>query len=165
MAIKKLGTIVNFFGLKGQLKVSVSTSQAEERFKVGKKIILKNNQNEDETFIINYFRAKDSRIVILGLDGYNNINQIQWMIGKDIYANVRAPKGQFFFDELAGMNVYTDNGELVGLVDTIVTMKERNYLLINKTTYIPFLMDTFIQSVDKKEKKIILTALGTETTK
>ena len=39
MAIKKIGTIVNFFGLKGQLKVSVSSSQAEERFKVRRRDI------------------------------------------------------------------------------------------------------------------------------
>ena len=165
MAIKKIGTIVNFFGLKGQLKVSVSSSQAEERFKVGKKIILKNNQNEDETFLITYSRTKDSRIVIIGLEGFDDINDIQWMIGKEIFANVRPPKGQFFFDELAGMNVYKDDETLLGKVDSVVTMPAGDYLVINKTTYIPFIMDKFIQSVDKKEKKIVLTALGTEVTK
>lgn len=165
MAIKKLGTIVNFFGLKGQLKVSVSTTQVEERFKVGKKIILKNANNEDENYTINYFRQKDSRIVIIGLEGFDDINDIQWMIGKDIFANVRPPKGQFFFDELVGMSVYTDEDKLLGTVDTIVTMPGGDYLVINKKIYIPFIQEKFIQSVDKKAKKIVLTALGTETTK
>ncbi len=165
MAIKKIGTIVNFFGLKGQLKVSVSTSQAEKRFEVGKKIILKNGMNEDETYVISYFRAKDSRIVIIGLEGYDGINEIQGFIGKDIYADVRAPKGQFFFDDLVGMSVYRDDNTLVGTVDTVVKMPGGDYLLINKTIYVPFITEKFIQSVDKKEKKITLTALGTEVTK
>ena len=165
MAIKKIGNIVNSFGLKGQLKVSVSSSQAEKRFEVGKKIILKNNMNEDETHIISYYRAKDSRIVIIGLEGYDDINQIQGFIKKDIFADVRAPKGQFFFDDLVGMSVYRDDESLVGTVDTVVTMPAGNYLVINKSIYVPFITEKFIQSVDKKSKKITLTALGTEVTK
>jgi len=37
MAKKKIGRICNFFGLKGQLKVQVSSTTAVDRFKVGKK--------------------------------------------------------------------------------------------------------------------------------
>ena len=165
MAIKKIGTIVNFFGLKGQLKISLSTTQADERFKVGKKIILKNNLNEDEEYTIKSVMVKNSRIYVIGLEGFDDINQIQWMIGKDVFANVRPPKGQFFFDDLVGMEVYTDIGELVGKVDTVASMPGGDYLVINKSIYIPFIVDKFIQSVDKKEKKITLTELGTETTK
>ena len=33
MAKKQIGKIVNFFGLKGQLKVSVTSSSASERFR------------------------------------------------------------------------------------------------------------------------------------
>ena len=40
-----------------------------------------------------------------------------------------------------------------------------DYLVIEKKIYIPFLLKKFVESVDKKEKKIVLTALGTETTK
>lgn len=165
MALKKLGTIVNFFGLKGQLKVSVSTSQAEERFKPGKKVIIKNTMNVDEEFVVKSLMVKNSRIVVIGLEGFDDINDIQWMIGKDIMANVRAPKGSFFFDDLVGMNVVTASGENIGTVDTVTTMPACNYLIVNKTLYIPFLLEKFIANVDKKTKTITLTALGEEVCK
>jgi 16S rRNA processing protein rimM len=165
MALKKLGTIVNFFGLKGQIKVSVTTSQAEERFKPGKKIIIKNTMNQDEEFTIKSLMVKNSRIVVIGLEGYDDINDIQWMIGRDIVANVRAPKGSFFFDDLIGMTVVNSTGELVGTVQSITPMPACNYLVINETLYIPFLLEKFIESVDKKEKRITLTPLGDEVSK
>ena len=165
MAIKKLGTIVNFFGLKGQLKVSISTSQPEERFKVGNKIIIKNNMNDDEEYEISFMRMKDKRIAVIGLTGYDDINDIQSFIGKDIFANVRAPKGSFFFDELVGMKVVSDKGEEIGIVDNIQTMPAGDYLVIKNKIYIQFKMDIYIQSVDKKTKTITLTELGTQVTK
>lgn len=165
MAIKKLGTIVNLFGLKGQLKVSLSTTQAEDRFKVGKKIIIKNELGEDETYIIKSATFKNSRIAMIGLEGYDDINEIQHFINKDIYANVTAKKGTFFYDDLVGMEVISVNEEVVGKVTTVNKMPAGDYLLVEGKIYIPFIMDTFIKNVDKKSKKIYLTELGTEVTK
>lgn len=165
MALKKIGTIVNFFGLKGQLKVSISTSQPEERFKPGKEIIIKNTINEDQTFIVKSLMMKNSRIAIIGLEGYNHINDIQWMIGKDIMANVRAPKGSYFFDDLVGMKVLTQKGEEIGVIDNVMKMPAGDYLVIQNKIFIPFLLDKFILSVDKKSKTIVLTDLGEEAIK
>ena len=63
------------------------------------------------------------------------------------------------------MKVFTDQGEEVGEVTSITKMPAGDYLVIEKNIYIPFLLEKFVESVDKKEKKIVLTALGTETTK
>ena len=165
MAIKKLGTIVNTFGLKGQVKVSVTTSQPEERFKVGSKVLIKSLSGEEEEFIVKSLMIKNSKIVILGFEGYDDINDIEWMKEREIFKNVRAPKGAYFFDDLVGMKVFTDQGEEVGEVTSITKMPAGDYLVIEKKIYISFLLEKFVESVDKKEKKIVLTALGTETTK
>ena len=73
MAIKKLGTIVNTFGLKGQVKVSVTTSQPEERFKVGSKVLIKSLSGEEEEFIVKSLMIKNSKIVILGFEGSKSL--------------------------------------------------------------------------------------------
>ena len=99
---------------------------------------------------------KNSKIVILGFEGYDDINDIEWMKEREIFKNVRAPKGAYFFDDLVGMKVFTDQGEEVGEVTSITKMPAGDYLVIEKK---------IVESVDKKEKKIVLTALGTETTK
>lgn len=163
MAKKKIGRIVNYFGLKGQLKVSVTSSTPETRFAKGKKVLIADSVGEEQAYIISSEMVKNSRIVIIGLEGYDDINKIQDFIGKDIYANVRAPKGTFFFDELVGMKVLSDKGEEIGTVDHLEKMPKAEYLVIGDKLYIPFIQDQFIASVDKKTKTITLTALGTET--
>lgn len=165
MAKKKIGKIVNFFGLKGQLKVSVTSSTAEERFKVGKKVLIADSTGIEKEYIIKSEMIKNSRILAIGLEGFDDINEIQGFIGKDIYQNVRAPKGTYFYDDLVGLHIYDDKDTEVGIVDHLEKMPGGEYLVIGKTTYIPFIEEKFIESVDLKAKKIKLTALGSEVIK
>lgn len=164
MAVKKIGHIVNTFGIKGQLKVSISSSTPEKRFAPGKEIFIATSDGENKSYKIASFFLKNPRIAIISLEGYNDINEVEWMIDHDISASVRAPKGTFFYDELVGMKVISDTGEEIGSVTNVVKMKADDYLLVGKF-YIPFKLDIFIDSVDKKEKVIKLTALGAETCK
>lgn len=165
MARKKIGHIVNFFGLKGELKVSVLTSTAEVRFAKGKKVYLTDPSGEKKAFTISSSRAKNERIYIIGLEGYDDINDIQSFIGQDIFANVHAPKGTFFYDDLVGRNVFSLNGEKdYGKVSQVTQMPAADYLIV-ESKYIPFQREIFIDHVDSKEKKIYLTEKGEELRK
>lgn len=165
MARKKIGHIVNFFGLKGELKVSVLSSTAEVRFAKGKKVYLTDPSGEKKAFTISSSRAKNERIYIIGLEGYDDINDIQSFIGQDILANVRAPKGTFFYDDLVGRNVFSLNGEKdYGKVSQVTQMPAADYLIV-ESKYIPFQREIFIDHVDSKEKKIYLTEKGEELRK
>lgn len=165
MARKKIGHIVNFFGLKGELKVSVLTSTAEVRFAKGKKVYLTDPSGEKKAFTISSSRAKNERIYIIGLEEYDDINDIQSFIGQDIFANVRAPKGTFFYDDLVGRNVFSLNGEKdYGKVSQVTQMPAADYLIV-ESKYIPFQREIFIDHVDSKKKKIYLTEKGEELRK
>lgn len=165
MARKKIGHIVNFFGLRGELKVSVLSSTAEVRFAKGKKVYLTDSSGEKKAFTISSSRAKNERIYIIGLEGYDDINDIQSFIGQDIFANVRAPKGTFFYDDLVGRNVFSLNGEKdYGKVSQVTQMPAADYLIV-ESKYIPFQREIFIDHVDSKEKKIYLTEKGEELRK
>lgn len=165
MARKKIGHIVNFFGLKGELKVSVLSSTAKVRFAKGKKVYLTDPSGEKKAFTISSSRAKNERIYIIGLEGYDDINDIQSFIGQDIFANVRAPKGTFFYDDLVGRNVFSLNGEKdYGKVSQVTQMPAADYLIV-ESKYIPFQREIFIDHVDSKEKKIYLTEKGEELRK
>lgn len=161
MAIKNIGKIVNTFGIKGQLKVSISTSTPETRFAVGKNILIDDENGQEKEYTISSFRMKDERIAIIGLKGFDDINDIEWMIGRIIKENVRAPKGTFFYDDLVGMEIIDVDGASRGFVETVNKMPAGDYLVSGKN-YIPFKEGIFIESVDKKGKKIHLTKLGTE---
>lgn len=162
MARRKIGKIVNYYGLKGQIKVNITTTSPEKRFAIGKKIIVSNKLNQDETFIISSVMVKNPKIYYIGLEGFKDINEIQWMIGRDIFADVRVAKGTYFYDELIGMTVIDASGNEVGAVENFTVMPAGEYLIVGKH-YIPFQLDRFVAKVDKPGKKIHLTQLGTET--
>ncbi len=165
MARKKIGHIVNFFGLKGELKVSLLTSTADIRFAKGKKVYLNDPSGEKKAYTISSSREKNGRIYIIGLEGYDDINDIQAFIGQDIYANVRAPKGTFFYDDLVGMSLLSfDEKKEFGKVEKVTEMPAADYLIVDGK-YVPFQREIFIDHVDSKEKKIVLTEKGEELRK
>ena len=161
MAIKKVGHIANTFGIKGQLKVSISTSNPEERFAVGNKIIIKNQLDENQEYTISSYMPRNSRIVAISLEGFDNINQVQWMINKDVYADVLPPKGEYFFDELVSMKVISLDGNELGKVENVLTMAAGEYLQIDGKL-VPFKIGLFIEKVSREDKIITLTKLGEE---
>lgn len=162
MAIKKIGHIVNTYGLKGMVKISLSTTEPENRYETGKKVLIDNQMNEQQEYEITDVIFKNSRIVYVGFKGYTDINDIEWMIGRDVFSNVRATKGTFFYDDLVGMKVFSDTGEELGSVTTVNKMPQGPYLLIDKAVMVPFNIPLFVESCDKKAKEIKLTALGSE---
>lgn len=165
MALKKIGTIVNAYGLKGQLKISTTTSNPEERFKAGNKILIIGLSGKNEEYTITSSIEKNSRITVISLDGFDDINQIQWMINKDVSQDVILDDDEYFFDDLIDMEVYSDKEEKIGKVTGVTEMPASVYLVINDNIYVPFLFERFISKVARDEKKIFLTSLGTETTK
>ncbi len=164
MEVKKLGNIVNTFGLKGQLKVSLSSSNPDIRFKVGNKITIKEDRNKERVFTIASYFLKNSRIAIISLEGLDDINDVEYLIGKDIYQEVEAPEGTYFYDDLVDLDVYSSDNTLVGKVTNVVKMPTGDYLLIDKY-YVPFDEKLFIKKVDLENKTITLTDLGSETCK
>lgn len=164
MTEKKIGKIVNTFGIKGMLKISVTSSTAEDRFAVGKKIIILNQFNQKETYTIKTEMIKSQRIILIGLEGFDDINQVTWMINRDVFAKVNPPKGSFFYDEIVGMTVLDCNNKTVGQVSNVTKMPAGDYLVIGEL-FIPFKLNLFVKSIDKKTKTIVLTELGTETCK
>ena len=162
MTKKKIGTIVNTYGLKGEVKITVSSSTAEKRFSVGKKVIIKDEENNDKTFVIKSVLIKNKKIFYVGFEGYDDINQIIWMKNRDVFSNVSAPKGTFFYDDLVDMMVYDSKGDEIGKVENITKMPAGDYIIVD-SHYIPFKLDLFIKEVDKRNKTITLTELGDET--
>lgn len=159
MAIKKIGQIVNSYGLKGQLKVSVTSSRAEERFKPESKIMIENKE-----YTITSMMRKNDKIYIISLEGFDDINNIESFIGKEILADVKPLDGSYFYDDLVGATIIGKDGEILGQVETVTKMPASDYLVFNNH-YIPFKEDIFISKVDLEEKKIYLTDLATETLK
>ncbi len=162
MAVKKIGDIVNTYGLKGQLKVSLTTTDPEDRFAEGSIVLIKDQNGREREYEIAEAYLKNSRICIVSLEGFNDINDIEWMIGREIYEDVEAPEGAFYYDDLVGMSVVLPDGNIYGEVSDTEEQPTGLYLIVNEH-YIPFQEPLFIESVDAEKREIKITDLAEET--
>lgn len=164
MERKIIGKIVNTFQLKGKVKVSLSTDNFEDRYKVGRKVYIKDDNGKEKEYEITSLTLLNPKVVAISFKGYNDINEVEQFINKDIYEDVEIEEGRYFYDDLLKMNVVTSKGKDVGKVKNIIKMKNIEYLIVDNL-YIPFQIDRFIKKVDINELKIILTELGDEVVK
>ncbi len=162
MAVKKIGEIVNTYGLKGQLKVSLTTTNPQDRFAPGNIVLIKDKGGRQREYEIEDAFLKNSRICIVALAGYENINDIEWMIGREIFADVEAPEGAFYYDDLIGMDVILPNGIVYGKVSSLEEMPAGLYIVV-KDHYVPFDQPRFIESINLEKKEIRITNLAEET--
>ena len=160
---KKIGHIVNTFGLKGMIKVSITCSNPEIRFAPKNKIYIQNEQNDFEEYEISSLIIKNKKTVYIGLTKYNDINQVLFLKERDVFSDIKLDKNTFFYDDLVSLDVFDEKNNLLGKVNNVVQMPAGEYLFINNKILIPFKLDLFIKEVNIKEKKIILTSLGLET--
>ncbi len=161
MERKRIGHIVNTFGLDGALKVVITTSYKEERYTKGNKVLIKINDDFEE-HIIKRVIDKNEKVVALYLEDINDINIALKYINLDIYMDVELEKGQYFFDDLINMTILNSKNIPLTKVKQVLTQSSIVYLITSEEKYIPFQKDIFIKSVDVENKEIFLTELGEE---
>lgn len=116
----EVGQIVNTFGIKGFLKVKPFTDEAS-RFEELKKVYIINKNEMQEVEIEEVAYQKD--MVLLKLKGIDNLTEAEKY--KGLYLKIdrknakKLPEGTYFIADLLGLEVYTEEGELLGKVDDI----------------------------------------------
>ena len=116
----EVGQIVNTFGIKGFLKVKPFTDEAS-RFEELKKvyIVKKNEMQEVEIEEVSY----QKHMVLLKLKGIDNLTEAEKY--KGLFLKIdrknakKLDKDTYFIADLLGLEVYTEEGELLGKVDDI----------------------------------------------
>lgn len=156
----KIGTIVNTFGLKGEVKILSCTDFEEERFEVGNTVYLEVEQDYVPFVVASYRNHKGNPLV--SFKGYEDINLIEKYKGYDIYFNlddIPALEDGYYFFELKGLKVYDEQKRYIGEVSEVEETGANNNLRVHKEDgndcLIPF-VDPFIVDVDLDEEKIIV---------
>ena len=72
------------------------------------------------------------------------------------------PEGQYYIVDLIGLEVYEDNGKLLGTVDDVFNTKSNSVYVVRledgELKYLPGIPDV-IKNVDLDNKKIIVTLI------
>ena len=159
-AYLEVGQIVNTFGIKGFVKVKPFTDE-NSRFEELKTvyIVMKNQMKEVEIEEVGY--QKD--MVLLKLKGIDNLTEAEKY--KGLFLKIdrknakKLPKDTYFIADLLGLEVYTDEGELLGRVDDIFNSGANDVYVVKdnlgKQILLPGIKDV-LKEIDLEKEKIIV---------
>lgn len=155
----EIGKIVNTYGIKGQLKIVPYTDNIK-RFEKLKKIYI----NEKEYLIENVKYIKN--IVILKLQGINTIEQAEEYRNLYIYIDkkdaIKLPKDTYFIRDLIGIEVYTNDGEKLGIIDDIFKTGSNDVYVVRNSLGKQILLpaiSSVIEKIDLENKKVIVNLI------
>lgn len=119
------GKIVNTHGIKGEIKVLSRTDFPEVRFAKGSKLLRVPEDGSEPSWITIESSRFHKNMYILKLEGYNNINEVEHFKGSMLKVSkddlVELPEDEYYFHEIVGCSVVTDEGKELGMVKEILT--------------------------------------------
>lgn len=156
----EVGQIVNTFGIKGQLKVKPFTDELE-RFEELKTVYIckKNEMKKVEIEEVKYHKD----MVLLKIKGIDDLNEVEQYKGLFLKIDRKdakeLPEGTYFIADLLGLEVYTDEGELLGKVEDIFPTGANDVYIVKddmgKQILLPSIPEV-LKEIDLEKEKIIV---------
>lgn len=156
----EVGQIVNTFGIKGQVKVVPFTDDIN-RFDELKQIYIQKN-NSLEPFEIEEVKYHKN-MVLLKLKGIDTMEQAERL--RNYYIKIdrkdakKLPEGTYFIADLIGLEVYTDENKLLGILEDIYNTGSSDIYVVKdelgKQILLPAIKDV-VKTIDLENKKIIV---------
>lgn len=159
----ELGQIVNVKGLKGEVKVNPFTENID-RFEELKTVLIKfkNENKEFEIEKVGYHKNQ----VILKFKGINTIEESEKLRNSYILINRNdlepLEEGVYYITDLLGLEVYTEDGTLLGKVDDIYNTGSNDIYVVKddlgKQKLLPGIPEV-LKNVDLEHGKIIVNLI------
>lgn len=130
----RVGVITQTHGIRGEVKVFPTTDDLM-RFKKLKACViqLKRETVQLEVQSVKFFK----QYVILKFKGYDNINDIEQFVKKDLMVTrdnaVKCEPGEYFICDLIGLKVVTDDGKELGTLTEVLETGANNVYEVTTT--------------------------------
>lgn len=156
----EVGQIVNTFGIRGEVKVKPFTDDIN-RFDDLEKVYVKTRKE------VKLYKVENARyhknMVLLKLEGINNPEDAELLknafLEIDREDAIPLEEGTYFIADLIGLEVYTDEGKLLGKVDDIYNAGANDIYVVKdelgKQVLLPGI-DEVIKDVDLDSERIII---------
>ena len=151
----EIGKIVNTFGIKGEVKVALYTENINN-FKKNNNIYV-----NDKIFQVESSRLQKN-ILILKLKGIENMTEAEALRGSIVKVDrseKELPEGTYYIADLVGLEVYTDEGTLLGNILDIYNTGANDIYTIKtldgKEILLPAIKEV-IKEVDLQNQKVIV---------
>jgi len=158
----QVGKIVNTHGIRGEVRVVSVTDFPDERYKRGNRLYIFQKDKEPVEVIVKSHRIHKN-FDLLSFEGYDSINEVEPFKGSDI----KVPEsqlgsldgGEYYFHEIIGCSVYTEDGDELGIINEILTPGANDVWVVKrkgkKDLLIPYIEDV-VKHIDVKEKRVII---------
>ncbi|MGY3724430.1 16S rRNA processing protein RimM [Granulicatella balaenopterae] len=162
-----VGKIVNTQGLKGEVRVISRTDFAEERYQKGSKLRLFRDGHETLDLIVKSHR-KHKNFDLLTFEGYPRIEDVE--VFRDGLLKVaesdlsELEDDEFYYHEIVGLDIYTDEGELLGKVKEILSPGANDVWVVKavakgkKDILIPYI-EPVVKEINLAEGKVVITVI------
>jgi 16S rRNA processing protein RimM len=155
-SLLEVGQIVNSYGIKGFLKV-VPLVDNKEQFYSFKKLYM---QNQKELDIEEIKFSKN--LVLVKVKGIDTIEDAIKLKNLYLYAkreDIKLEEGAHFIVDLIGLEVYTEDGKLLGLLKEVLQPGANDVYVVEnedkKQILLPVIPDV-VKNIDIPNKKIIV---------
>ena len=144
-------------GVRGELRITSMSDFVKERFVPGKMLYFEVDGKTEE-YVLKKIRPQNERFLIT-LEGIENVNEVDHLRHADILIDYDElhdlPKGQYYFIDLIGLDVFVDD-QKIGVVKEMFDLPAHPVMNVStdeRDIMIPY-VDRFILSVDLEAKRI-----------
>ena len=159
----EVGQIVNSYGIKGFLKV-VPLVDNNNQFKDFKTLYIQEGKHYKELKIEEIKFSKN--LVLVKVEGIETIEEALKFKNLYLFAkrgDIKLEKGAYFIVDLIGLEVYTEENELLGKLKEVLQPGANDVYVVEndkkEQILLPVIPDV-VKKVDIKEKKIIVKLLN-----
>ena len=160
MKLIAYGKILKPHGLKGEVKV-LPYSGETENFKFFRSIYIPLEKNKPQEYVILGKKFQKNQIIVK-MQNVDSIEDAELLRGKEIFIDKAelpsTEEDEYYWFELIGLKVYSQDNGLVGKVDSIIDSTAQPILVIknNSKEYMVPLIDNFVKKIDLDNSKIVI---------
>ncbi|OWR27064.1 ribosome maturation factor RimM [Saccharibacillus sp. O23] len=156
-----VGKVANTHGVRGELKIFPFTDFPEVRFAKGKELLFISPEDGTQLKVKVVSAREQKTVFVVKLEGFDNINQVEKYKGWDVKVPkeeaVEAEDNAYYFHEIIGCAVTTEDGEELGVITDILTPGANDVWVVKrkggKELLIPFIED-IVKDVNIAEKTV-----------
>ncbi len=155
--LKKIGYVIKPHGLKGEMKIFITTDNIDQRFKKGAKVYI--NDNEYTVSKLSNINSNQGNLL---LKEFNDINQLEPILKKDIYALKLEDDSIVYLEDIIGFDLVDTSNNVISKVIDFQKIGNSNYFVCENNKLIPIIEKIFYSLISTQEKKIYLTEQGVD---
>ena len=162
MGLIVYGKITKTHGLSGELKLLPFSRLPESLNSIKRIFVDSPGKGGPEPFRLEECRL-EKESAIIRLEGIDSIEEAETLIGRDVYIDETdlpgLEEGEYYWFELIGLDVYTEEGRYAGKVESLIDRALQSVLVVRdggRETLIP-LSEPIIKEINLNESKIIIS--------